>query len=467
MNEKEKNILQIEENFKDIIENDLIKENDNKERVKIVIKDIYYPGEAIWTDKINGKKISEKVFIVEFEEVQEMQGQEKKQDTKTFRRYYLGEKCVAADIGDGRPYYKSIEQDKINAINKLLDKVDYKILEENSLNNLKQKELQEILSEYLGVKVSKEDIEKTLQKINSDELEQIKKDKKGRKQESNLTEKQVERLEKINGIQKINLNRLVDGKQTLGKRLHLEEYEQIYIIHSENAKDISSGNSKNSINNTAYSLVGMKKDGTAKILNDEFEMDKSVGNSSSEMQTKIHANGEASRDNKSISSYTRKGAKDNVGLNIENNQGYIDVYFTAGKTREENENVSIQIETSQTQRVHIETREVFNKNKGERQIDNVQDEIQEHTDKGCTPKGIDINGNEDSSHVHLTEEEVDRYAKEIFEYGDISELFTLDEVKEKLERELNEKHDDFSLEELIEKIKHEMDLDAQNLTRKK
>lgn len=464
MNQREKEILQIEESFKDIIENDLVKENEGKENVKIIIKDIYYPGQATWTDKINGKSISEKVFIVEFEEVQEGEG--KKQYTKTFRRYYLGERCVAADIGDGKPYYKAIEQDKINAINELLDKVNYKSLEENSLNNLQQKELAEVLSEYLGVKVSKEDVEKTLQKMDSDELEQIKKDKRGKRQESNLTEKQVEKLEKINGIQKINLNRLVDGKQTLGKRLHLEEYEEIYIIHSEKAKDIS-GNSKSNINNTAYSLIGMKKDGKAKILNDEFEMDKTVGNNSSKMQTKIHANGEASRDNKSISSYTRKGAKDNVGLNIENNQGYIDVYFTAGKTREENENVSIQIETSQTQRVHIETREVFNKNKGERQIDNVQDEIQEHTDKGCTPEGIDINGNEDSSHIHLSEEELNKYTKEIFEYGDISEIFTEDEVRERLERELNEKDDDLSLEELIKKIKYEMDLDAQNLIRRK
>ena len=65
MNQQEKEILKIEESFKDTIENDLYKNNTQNKKVEI--KDIKYVGEAIWQDKINGKSISDKVFLVDIE----------------------------------------------------------------------------------------------------------------------------------------------------------------------------------------------------------------------------------------------------------------------------------------------------------------------------------------------------------------------------------------------------------------
>ena len=63
MNIKEKEVLKIEEDFKDTLENDLLKQKtDNKE---IEIKDIKYVGEAAWQDKINGNLISDNVFLVD------------------------------------------------------------------------------------------------------------------------------------------------------------------------------------------------------------------------------------------------------------------------------------------------------------------------------------------------------------------------------------------------------------------
>ena len=63
MNQKERKILELEESFRDTIENDIIKQQ--KENKKIKIKDIKLVGQATWKDKINGKDISENVFIVE------------------------------------------------------------------------------------------------------------------------------------------------------------------------------------------------------------------------------------------------------------------------------------------------------------------------------------------------------------------------------------------------------------------
>ena len=63
MNQKERNILKLEESFRDTIENDIL--NQQTENKKIEIKDIKLVGQITWKDKINGKDISDNVFIVE------------------------------------------------------------------------------------------------------------------------------------------------------------------------------------------------------------------------------------------------------------------------------------------------------------------------------------------------------------------------------------------------------------------
>ena len=65
MNQKEREVLKLEESFKDVIENDIKKKQ--TENKKIEIKDIKLVGQATWKDKVNGKDISDNVFIVEKE----------------------------------------------------------------------------------------------------------------------------------------------------------------------------------------------------------------------------------------------------------------------------------------------------------------------------------------------------------------------------------------------------------------
>ena len=57
--------MELEESFRDTIENDIIKQQ--KENKKIKIKDIKLIGSAVWKDKINEKDLSDNVFIVEKE----------------------------------------------------------------------------------------------------------------------------------------------------------------------------------------------------------------------------------------------------------------------------------------------------------------------------------------------------------------------------------------------------------------
>lgn len=351
MNKKEIRILKLEQDFRDTLENELIKQQTENKKVKI--KDIKYVGQVS----------SENVFIVEKEIIElDENGHER---TTNLINYYLGDKCIAGKIGNSELIYsesfKKVEPEKMKLVDELLEKTDEEEIENNSLNKLEEKE--------------------------NNELEEVF-EKNFFKDENDLSEKQFEKI-KVNGIQKADLSKKVDGKESLGQRLDLEEYDSLYVIYSNDVSEIT-GNSK--INNTTYSLVGMTKDGDAKVLNDEFEIDKSVGNSANREQTKIRANDTATRDNNDLSVYTRKS--NGMSIGCENNHGNIDM-FLYQKTLEENENVGIQIETSQTPVIPIETREIMNRNKGIYQKDKVQDEVEEHTQNGCEPQDVkDFDGEE-------------------------------------------------------------------------
>ena len=357
----------------------------------------------------------------------------------------------------------------MKAINELLEATPEEEIEKNSMNKLQTKEMAEILSAHLGRTVAEEEVQKLMEDMDKQEIEELseeqeeKEEKEPEEKKNKLNKKQTEKI-KVNGIQKVDLNKKVDGKQTLGNRLDLKGYESMYVVYSENVEEITPGTKKN---NTTYSLVGVKSDGTATVLNDEFEMDKSVGNGATRNQTKVRADSTATRDNKDVSVYTRKS--NGMSIGCENDMGNVNM-FLYQKTKEENENVGIQIETSKTQVIPVETREIMNKNRGTYQGDKVQDEIQEHTDEGCKPKDVkDFDGDKNTvTHEHF---DLEYYVQEILNYENdqgeeqIKEVFTANEVREKLLRELKEKGNQLSQDQIIQGVKEEMNLDAENLER--
>ena len=466
MNQKEREILKLEESFRDTIQNSILEQQ--TENKKIEIKDIKFVGKATWKDKINGKDLSDNVFIVE-KQIIEIDKNSKERVTEQ-KEYYIGDKCVAGELGNGEILYgetfSNSEPDKMEAIKDLLERTPEEEIENNSMKKLQTKEMAEVLSAYLGRTIKEEEVQKTLEDMNRDDLEELSEEKEqvnGKKEKNDLSEKQTDKI-KVNGIQEVDLNKKVDGKESLGKRLDLTGYEKMYVVYSENVDEITSGEKRN---NTTYSLVGLKSDGTAKVLNDEFEMDNTVGNGATREQTKIRANSTATRDNKDMSVYTRKS--NGMCIGCENDMGNVNM-FLYQKTVEENENVGIQIETSKTPVIPIETREIMNRNKGMYQKEKVQDEIQEHTDEGCMPKDVkDFDGDVNTeTHEHF---DLEYFVQEILNYENeqgeeqIKEVFTENEVRDKLLRELKENGDKLPQEQIIENVKKEMNLDAENLER--
>lgn len=464
MNQKERKILKLEESFRDTIENDILKQQTENKKIKI--KDIKFVGSAEWKDKINGQERADVVFIVEKEIIEKSEdGKERVTEQKS---YYLGDKCVAGELGNGEILYGETfaisEPDKMEAIKDLLERTPEEEIENNSINKLQIKDMAEVLSAYLGRTIKEEEVQKTLEDMNKEELEELSEEKEqenvGKEKKKNeLSEKQAEKI-KVNGIQRADLSQNVDGIETLGKRLDLYGYQYIYVVYSENVNEINPNAKRN---DTTYSLIGMKNDGTAKVLNDEFEMDSSVGNNASKVQTRINADGTATRDSKDSSVFVRKSNGMTIGCR---NDGGIVRMSLGQKTIEENEITSTEIRTSKTGYIPIQTREIFNRNKGVRQIDKIQDEVKEHTDEGCTPK---VDGDESTeTHEHF---DLEYYVQEILNFENeqgeeqIKEVFTESEVRDKLLRELKENGDKLPQEQIIENVKKEMNLDAENLER--
>ena len=206
MNKKEKEILNIEQSFKDTLENEIAEQN--TENKKVEIKDIKYVGKATWKDKVNGKDISDAVFIVE-KQIKEIDENGKERITEQ-KNYYLGDKCIGGGLENNDVIYQSnfanSEPDKMQAVNDLLEKVSDKELNEYSLNNLQNKELAEVLSAYLGKEIKPEEVQTELNKMSEEELEELNEEKEeNKKEENSLTDKQAEKV-KVNGIQKVDLN---------------------------------------------------------------------------------------------------------------------------------------------------------------------------------------------------------------------------------------------------------------------
>jgi len=214
MNQKEKETLKLEESFKDTIENDILKQNTENKKIKI--KDIKLVGQATWKDKINGKDISENVFIVEKEIIET--DENKKERITEQKSYYLGNKCIAGTLGNNEIIYNETfansEQDKLKAINELLETTPEEQIENNSMNKLRTKEIAEVLSVQLGRKIEEDEVQKTLEDMDKQEIEELKEEKTKNKDKNNeLTKKQADKI-KVNQLQRVDLSQKADGKET-------------------------------------------------------------------------------------------------------------------------------------------------------------------------------------------------------------------------------------------------------------
>lgn len=453
-------ILEKLREYEDSISIDINKTEQNSETE---LKDVIYLGEVTWKDKVNNEERSESLYIVKKEIIDI--NKDEKEEIKKVNNYYLGNKCIGAYLEEGKPYFTStIEEDKLQAVKKLLAKNAKESREGISLEKLQNEELENIIQEINkknGIELKKEDIQGMSEIDLEHKLEKTHQDKNVKE----LSKRETKKL--TDDKQELKINTKVDDKKTLGQTLNLDsgEYIKIAIVYSDRLNYISN-NEKDSMNNTRYSFVAVKKDGTAQIINDRLEIDSSSGNNSYKEAIKVDADKTARKDNKTLSRYKISG-KDEY-LSVENGQyGEVKAYYGKGKTKDGNMSVETQLETTNVRPTSRELRDLQADRHGTYNTDNMAKEANEHFDEhGEEEIGINaVDGNPDTVDKQDVDEISDDYIQKMVDefmgVQEIDEVFTRREVEERTVRFFKDKNDIKNIEYLKQQLKQDIELDAE------
>lgn len=303
--------------------------------------------------------------------------------------------------------------------------------------------------------------EKDINSISEIDLEQKIEDKELEKQEEKEQDenepKQIskEEAEKIgikgNGMNSAKMDAPVDAKgNTLGKELRLEEYDSIIVVHSYKLAELSDADGKNGkVYNFPLALIGRTKDGNLEVI-PETKLRPYRG--ANKEVTEINDKEDVEVKNEECIFEVPNSHK-RIAINQKDPYGIPEIYY--GKSDKENEgNVmqSVQDERDGTQRKDVEVRALFNRNKGEYQIDKMRDEGKNHIDKGC--KDIDVeevDGDGNTGHVHFDPQsfEQQKAIEQIMKEGNVQEETAKGLLRTYLESKDNQKEG----QERIEKAK--------------
>lgn len=392
------------------------------------VKDVRYLGQV----KLKGEDGKENTMHDLFLMVE--QKQDKDGNMIEIDRYYTEEgKCIAGNnLSDIYDYVMLTDEYKENpGLSKYLNEVNKDgILD---LNEIEDKRIGEIALE-LGVK--KEDLKNVTELDLNKDIEKQVDEKKNEKNDSEKEIKSEDMRTLTSGKQELKLNEKVDDKKTLGQKLDLKEDEKgrftkLVIIATKDLKQIDS---KTSINGTKYSFVALRNDGTAKVINDKLEVDYASGTTNLKDSIKVDVDGKVREDNSTLSRFKINGRDEY--LSVENGQyGEIKAYYGKQKTRDGNEAVETQLESTNVWPTKIELRRLEREGRGMYENDDIKKETEEHTKEGHLVEKEDVDEYPDTvseGHIDSEEATINKITDEIISESDSSKDINRDDIKEKV-----------------------------------
>ena len=332
-----------------------------------------------------------------------------------------------------------------------LNKLDKEGIE--SLNKIEEERLEEI-AKSLGF--SKEDIEK-LSEINLDEENQNEEEKDNGKREKKIDEKSVEgkevlskeKVDKISTKTEIKTNQKVTDKETISQMLGVQDkgYKSIGIVYSDKIKDNK--------NNTRFSIVGIKEDGSAERID---TLEQEYGINPNKSINAINKDGSNIEQEQANSIYKVKGKKETqLAVDI-GAMGTIEASLVRTPQQDNEEAISIPVETSNIKPTTREVREFMNETKNPRIKEEIE-KAKEHQELGCEPSIKDIDDNEyNDTHTHfeIDEEYLNKCATKILENDEIANVYNRTDVIKCLKEKINN-DERINLEKLIEQVEEEME----------
>lgn len=434
----------------EILNQDLEKINLNADYQKELpankVLDVKYLGTIEW------KKEEKEIYLV-IEQKQQSDG-----SLAEIERYYTedGEVLGGNNNSDQYDFITLNEKYKneVDLLEKLQDLDKEGILD---LNEIEQERMEEIAKSLGG---SAKELEK-ISEINPDK--EIDNEREGNESEehSEKTEdgKQVlskKQVEKVSTKVEIETSQKVTDQETMASLLNIQNkgYKKIAIVYSDSMKDNS--------NTTKFSFVGIKSDGSAEKID---TIEQAYGSNPTKQVSSVNRDGSEIEQEKVNSIFRIKGEKETqIAVDI-GSMGIIEPSLVRTPAQDNEEAISIPIETSNIRPTTRETRELMNESRNTR----VKEEIQrtkEHEELGCNDFSIkDIDDNPDNNtheHEELSEEYLDKCATKILENDEIASTYNREDVKKQLRTMLEERDQKIDTEELIDNVENKMEQDAEN-----
>lgn len=328
------------------------------------------------------------------------------------------------------------------------DQYDFILLNEKYMNN------KDILEKLQSL--DKEGI-LDLNKIEQERMEEVAK-------ELEITDKELEKMseidsekeiEKISTKSEIYTNQKVTDKETMASILNVQDkgYKKIAIIYSDKMKDDG--------NTTRFSFVGIKEDGTAEKID---TIEQAYGKNPNKEINSVNRDGSKVGQEQVNSIYRIKGREETqIAVDI-GAMGTIEPSLVRTPAQDNEEAISIPIETYNIRPTTRETRELMNEQRNPR----VKEEIQRakaHQKLRCEDislKDIDDNPN-NNTHKHIEgidEMYIRSCVKEILKNETIASVYGKDDVRKQIIEEMKNK-EYISKEELVEEVSNKMEETAE------
>ena len=319
------------------------------------------------------------------------------------------------------------------------------------------------------------------------QLEKLQKKKEQQiRERNNEIEKQMTRKQEkvqntvkdINIKQEVDMNTMATDMDTIGKRLEeagkikgKEKEGKLAFVESDDLKKLKDENGKRLQGHfSRYEAVSIDKDGNVRALNLENDTQEGTDPIENNYQVKQNKNQEVKKGDV----ITRLQIKGQETIGIENGQyGEIEVYHShdktiGGKGVEGNKSLDRQLETTNSKNPIEGTNQATQKlaqkyQDGYRSVEESYQEAKQHENaKGepCEDLQVeDIDGKPNTvSHSHT-----DEIVAKLMQNGEISDKFTEREIRERVEREWNNKEENISKEEFQENIEQDIEQDAENM----
>lgn len=360
-------------------------------------------------------------------------------------RYYNSEQEFLGGNNKSDQYEKIILDKQYANEKELANKLE-KLDKEGilDLNELEEEKIEKI-AKTLGIKP--EELEK---------VSEVSEKNQEKNQETNVDKKN---LDKVSSKTEIDASQKVTDKETMAGILNVEGqgFIKFHIVYSKKLKDNN--------NTTPFTIVGEKEDGQIEKID---TLEQAYGNNPTKEINQLNRDGSKLKQNEQVNSIFRIKGRDETQIAVDIGAiGTIEASVVRTPEQDNQEGISIPIETSNIRPTTRETREFINKQRNPRVKEEIE-RIKQHQEIGCEEislKDIDDNPyNNTHEHTEISDDYLGKCAEKILENDEIASVYNRRDVIEKLKSTIEKSEGEakfINTKEFLERVESEMQENAQ------